>query len=95
MSTDSLGGAPSTGGAASGHDGGDAPAAVPEPLFSVTKCSPTPEELAALTAVLAAVGSAAPEEEAATTATGLTRRERIRRAALRPRQMMSQRRGRY
>jgi hypothetical protein len=62
-------------------------------LFSVTSGNPTPEELAALTAVLAAVGSSASEEEAEPSAP--TRRERIRRAALRPRDMMNQRRGRY
>ncbi|MGN6405952.1 acyl-CoA carboxylase epsilon subunit [Sinomonas sp.] len=61
-------------------------------LFSVTSGNPTPEELAALTAVLAAVGSSS-EEEAAPAAP--TRRERIRRATLRPRHMMNQRRGRY
>jgi hypothetical protein len=62
-------------------------------LFSVTSGNPTPEELAALTAVLAAVSSASSEEEAAPSAP--TRRERIRRATLRPRHMMNQRRGRY
>ena len=96
MSTD-----PSLGAA---NDGGDGPAAVrsravgadapdaPQALFSVTKGNPTPEELAALTAVLAAVGTEEPEEAPAAP----TRRERIRRATLRPRHnLIGQRRGRY
>ncbi|WP_336852903.1 acyl-CoA carboxylase epsilon subunit [Sinomonas albida] len=76
----------------SANDGGDAPAVVAEPLFSVTKGNPTPEELAALTAVLAATVSEEPEEAPVAAP---TRRERIRRAALRPRYAMAQRRGRY
>jgi hypothetical protein len=63
-----------------------------EPLFSVTKGNPSPEELAALAAVLAAVGPSEAEDQVPA---ALTRRERIRRATLRPRHMMSQRRGRY
>ena len=74
------------------HDGGGSPSAEEAPvLFSVTKGNPTPEELAALTAVIAAAGAAEPEEEAPVTP---TRRERIRQATLRPRHMISQRRGR-
>ncbi|GHG48272.1 hypothetical protein GCM10012320_15440 [Sinomonas cellulolyticus] len=68
------------------HDGGAAPV-----LFSVTKGNPTPEEIAALTAVLAAAASA-PSQGAPDAAP--TRRDRIRRATLRPRHMMAQRRGR-
>ena len=68
------------------HDGVGAPV-----LFSVTKGNPTPEEIAALTAVLAAAASA-PADEAHDAAP--TRRERIRRATLRPRHMIAQRRGR-
>ena len=60
------------------------------PLFSVTKGSPTPEELAALTAVIAAATSAVAVEAP----TAPTRRERIRQATLRPRHMIAQRRGR-
>ena len=78
----------------SAHDGGDVPAVVREPLFSVTKGNPTAEELAALTAVLAASASASHEEAQDAPATP-TRRERIRRATLRPRHMLSQRRGRF
>ncbi|MEA5456621.1 acyl-CoA carboxylase epsilon subunit [Sinomonas sp. JGH33] len=74
------------------NDDGEVPAVEPSPLFAVTKGNPTPEELAAVTAVLAAVGSSEEAEEAPA---ALTRRERIRRAALRPRNMMSQRRGRF
>ncbi|WP_369046975.1 acyl-CoA carboxylase subunit epsilon [Sinomonas sp. P10A9] len=59
-------------------------------LFAVTKGQPTPEELAALTAVIAAVGAPPAQEEAAAP----TRRERIRQATLRPRHMIAQRRGR-
>lgn len=76
----------------SAHDGGGAPAAAGEPLFSVTKGNPTPEELAALTAVLAAAAGEEPEEAPVAAP---TRRERIRRATLRPRYAMAQRRGRY
>ncbi|GAB2760148.1 acyl-CoA carboxylase epsilon subunit [Sinomonas soli] len=73
------------------HDGGDSPAVVAAPvLFSVTRGNPTPEEIAALTAVLAALGGPAPEAAPAAP----TRRERIRRATLRPRHMIAQRRGR-
>jgi hypothetical protein len=60
------------------------------PLFSVTKGSPTPEELAALTVVIAAAAPA----EAVEAPTAPTRRERIRQATLRPRHMIAQRRGR-
>ncbi|MDQ4490390.1 acyl-CoA carboxylase subunit epsilon [Sinomonas sp. ASV486] len=59
-------------------------------LFAVTKGHPTPEELAALTAVIAAVSAPPAQEEAAAP----TRRERIRQATLRPRHMIAQRRGR-
>ncbi|WP_334171241.1 acyl-CoA carboxylase epsilon subunit [Sinomonas sp.] len=79
---------------AAAHDDVNEPAASSAPLFSVTSGNPTREELAALTAVLAAVASAEPEE-AAETRGAITRRERIRRATLRPRHMMNQRRGRY
>jgi hypothetical protein len=77
------------------HDGVDAAGVVgsPDPvvLFTVTKGYPTAEEIAALTVVLAsASGRAAPEEAPAAP----TRRERIRRATLRPRHMIAQRRGR-
>lgn len=73
------------------HDGGDSPAVAAAPvLFSVTRGNPGPEEVAALTAVLASLGSAAPE----TAPAAPTRRERIRRATLRPRHMIAQRRGR-
>ena len=76
----------------SAHDGGGSPSAGEAPvLFSVTKGNPTPEELAALTAVIAAAAGAAEPEEATA---GPTRRERIRRAALRPRHPLNQRRGR-
>ncbi|WP_413250447.1 acyl-CoA carboxylase epsilon subunit [Sinomonas flava] len=76
---------------AQAHDGGDSPAVVgPPPLFAVTKGSPTPEELAALTAVIAAAAPA----EAVEAPTAPTRRERIRQATLRPRHMIAQRRGR-
>ncbi|KHL01201.1 acyl-CoA carboxylase epsilon subunit [Sinomonas humi] len=85
--------APGTGGPGA-NDDGDAPAVVLSPLFSVTQGNPTPEELAALTAVLAAVASEE-AEEAAEASTSLSRRERIRRATLRPRHMMNQRRGRF
>ncbi|MDQ4502841.1 acyl-CoA carboxylase epsilon subunit [Sinomonas sp. ASV322] len=100
MSGELAPGAPSAGAA---DDGGDSPAVepsrafgadapdAPQVLLSVTKGNLTPEELAALTAVLAAVGSSEPEEAPA----ALTRRERLRRAALRPRHAMSQRRGRF
>ncbi|WP_422936049.1 acyl-CoA carboxylase epsilon subunit [Sinomonas sp. P47F7] len=74
------------------HDGGDAPAVDREPLVRITKGNPTPEELAALTAVLAAVGTEEPEGAPVAPP---TRRERIRRATLRPRPAMGQRRGRY
>lgn len=71
------------------HDG--SPAVVGPPvLFAVTKGSPTPEELAALTAVIAAASSV----EAVEAPAAPTRRERIRRATLRPRHMIAQRRGR-
>ena len=62
-------------------------------LFSITKGNPSPEDLAALTAVLAAVASSEPELAESTSRP--TRRDRIRRATLRPRHMMNQRRGRY
>ncbi|WP_433876452.1 acyl-CoA carboxylase epsilon subunit [Sinomonas atrocyanea] len=76
---------------AQAHDGGDSPAVVGPPvLFTVTKGSPTAEELAALTAVIAAASSADAVEAPA----ALTRRERIRQATLRPRHMIAQRRGR-
>ena len=82
---------------AGAHDGGGSPSAVGDPqpsapLFSVTKGNPTPEEVAALTAVIAAAagGGAGGEEGPAVP----TRRERIRQAALRPAQRISQRRGR-
>lgn len=68
------------------HDGAGAPV-----LFSVTRGNPTPEEIAALTVVLAAAASA-PAEGAYDAAP--TRRERIRQATLRPRHMIAQRRGR-
>jgi hypothetical protein len=61
-------------------------------LFSVTKGNPSPEDIAALTAVLAAVGSSEPET--AESPARPTRRERIRRATLRPRHGLNQRRGR-
>ncbi|MCH6471043.1 acyl-CoA carboxylase epsilon subunit [Sinomonas terrae] len=77
---------------ATNDDGGKA-AVDRSPLLSVTKGNPTPEELAALTAVLAAVGSAEPEPTEVADAP--TRRERIRRATLRPRPMLGQRRGRF
>ncbi|GAB3274255.1 hypothetical protein GCM10027449_12380 [Sinomonas notoginsengisoli] len=74
------------------HDGGEAPAVVCAPLlFSVTKGNPTPEEIAALTVAIAA--GAVPAGPQATP-TSPTRRERIRRANLRPRHMIAQRRGR-
>ncbi|MGT2463907.1 acyl-CoA carboxylase subunit epsilon [Sinomonas atrocyanea] len=73
------------------HDGGDSPAVAAAPvLFSVTRGNPTAEEIAALTAVLASLGTAEPEAAPAAP----TRRERIRRATLRPRHMIAQRRGR-
>ncbi|WP_077489743.1 acyl-CoA carboxylase epsilon subunit [Sinomonas mesophila] len=73
------------------HDGDGVAGAEDRPvLFSVTKGNPTPEELAALTAVIAAAGFAEPEEAPAAP----TRRERIRQATLRPRHVTSQRRGR-
>lgn len=73
------------------HDGGDSPSVAAAPvLFSVTRGNPTPEEIAALAAVLASLGTAAPEGAPAAP----TRRERIRQATLRPRHMIAQRRGR-
>jgi hypothetical protein len=73
-------------------DGADSSTAVGAPvLISVTKGNPTPEEIAALTVVIAA--AAAPGGPEAPPASP-TRRERIRRANLRPRHMIAQRRGR-
>jgi hypothetical protein len=78
---------------AGAHDGGDSPAVVGPPvLFSVTKGNPTAEELAALTAVLAAASSGGGTEAQAAAP---TRRERIRQATLRPRHTIAQRRGRF
>ena len=93
MSAAGLSGA----GAREAGDGGGSPAVERTPaeelpvLFSVTKGNPTAEELAALTAVIAAAGAVEPEDEAPAAP---TRRERIRQATLRPRHVTSQRRGR-
>ncbi|GAB4099130.1 acyl-CoA carboxylase epsilon subunit [Sinomonas halotolerans] len=79
---------------AGAYDAGESPAAPEVPavpvLFSVDKGLPTPEELAAVAVVLAAASGGEPDEERVAP----TRRERIRRAALRPRNVDSQRRGR-